>query len=240
MTLLEVVGREDRSVAAGAHRLRLLHRLLTLVSAARAREREAEVVRRGHVVRFFVERGTKGRNRIGLAPLLKIDLSGVDEGADVARIELADARERLARRVETALRARDESQDVRRTRIARQQPRGVLDFTPGAIEIERIEQRDGEIHSGESERRAESKRRAERFRGRRVIELLEPSDADVVRPIGILDDLELGDGLSEGKRDDDERRRGENKNYRAAASHRRHVTSARSASRRSTLCLPES
>ena len=122
----------------------------------------------------------------------------------------------------------------------RQQPRGVLDFTPGAIEIERIEQRDGEIHSGESERRAESKRRAERLRGRRVIELLEPSDADVVRPIGILDDLELGDGLSEGKRDDDERRSGENKNYRAAASHRRHVTSARSASRRSTLCLPES
>src|SRR5438067_9236483 len=91
MTLLEVVGREDRSVAAGAHRLRLLHRLLTLVSAARAREREAEVVRRGHVVRFFVERGTKGRNRIGLAPLLQIDLSRVDEGADVARIELAGA-----------------------------------------------------------------------------------------------------------------------------------------------------
>ena len=122
----------------------------------------------------------------GIALLLKVDLSEVDVRTDVARIHLQDPFERLACRVGSPLQTRDETEDVWRPRIARQQARRFGRFALGARRIGRVEQGDAEVDAGERERRIHPQRTAECVGRGAVLELLEERDPEVIRAIGVF------------------------------------------------------
>src|SRR5262249_32046191 len=92
--LREVSLRIRHTVCAGPQCVEALHRLTSFFGAPGPRQREAEAVRRGHVVRLSIQSGLKEGNRVRETALLRSDLSELDFGARVGRVQLEDTLER--------------------------------------------------------------------------------------------------------------------------------------------------
>ena len=91
-------------------------------------------------------------DRLVVALLLQVELSEVDLRTDVVRVHLQDALERPASLIfASSARARAEAEDVQRVRVLRQEARGFGRFALGAVEIERIKERNRKIHARDRE-----------------------------------------------------------------------------------------
>ena len=93
-SLLEVRLRERHRVAALAQLLELVHRRAPLVCGAAAHQRGGEAVGGGGVEGLGLDGRPQQLDRLVETALLHEELSQVDRGADVGRIELTHVRER--------------------------------------------------------------------------------------------------------------------------------------------------
>ena len=185
-SLFEVVVREGGAVAGFAQRLELRDRLLPFLGLAGARQRDAEVVERGHVVRLRRDRRPQQIEGAVVLALLHRQLRQVHSRAEVRVVDGQHLRELGVGDVGLILGLGDQAEDVVRLRCVGRRGGGLLRGYGGGREIRHVEQRDGEVDPGETERGIDLERAAEALGGVGVVVLLEQRDADVVGAVGVL------------------------------------------------------
>ena len=135
-------------VAALAEALEVRHRGAAFVCAAAEDERVREAVRGRRVVRRRVHRAAKGVDRFLELALLAVQLSEIDRGAGVSRIQALGARERVDRLLGPPGSARDETEQVVGVRPVGKVRPGGGDLAPGAVGVAAVEECDAEVHAG--------------------------------------------------------------------------------------------
>ena len=150
--MLQVRGTERDPVAGRAKCLRALQHPLAFFTLAGARQRQAEAVGCGHVVRLVSDRRTQHGNGLSILAILQVNLTEIDAGPGVVGIDLAHALEKARGVFVAVFGAGDEAKHVRRLKGGWQQPRGVASFARGAFEIPRIQQGEAQIQVGKAER----------------------------------------------------------------------------------------
>ena len=137
--MLEIRRAERHGIALRPKRLRAFQHPLPLVSLARAREREAEVVGGGHVVRLVGDRGTEEGDGLCVLAVLQVNLALIDKRPDVAGVDLPHALEKACRILVAVFGARDETKHIRWLRGRWQEARTFAGFARGAREVLRVE-----------------------------------------------------------------------------------------------------
>ena len=166
-SLFEVVVRERGAVAGFAQRLELRDRLLPFLGLAGPRQRDAEVVERGHVVRLRRDRRPQQLEGAVVLALLHRELRQVHAGAEVGVVDGQHLRELGVGDVGLILGLGDQAEDVVRLRRVRRRRGGLLRGHGGGREIRHVEQRDREVDLRETERGIDLERAAEALRRRR-------------------------------------------------------------------------
>ena len=185
-SLLEVRLRERHRVAALAQLLELVHRRAPLVCGAAANQRGGEAVGGGGVEGLGLDGRPQQLDRLVETALLHEELSQVDRGADVGRIELTHVRERARRILRAVGGPRDQAEDVIGLRPIGQRGLRRFELLARRLGLAAVEQRDAEIQPRERQRRIDLERTAEGGDGGGEVVLFEARDADVVGAVGVL------------------------------------------------------